>query len=127
MYSPATVHQGGVASVTGSCHQVMMDSYIGVLLDCGTDLDSIGPIILKDASLHQFGDNNDSVERYLSIVWARKIDVAFHHHEALRSEASNSEHPGLDNAALPDNWRKLPIVPDRPAPQGSWFVVHGRG
>ncbi|MGV6395991.1 MBL fold metallo-hydrolase RNA specificity domain-containing protein [Pseudomonas caspiana] len=39
MSYPAVIHHGGVESVTGSCHQLDVDEYNSVLIDCGLRLD----------------------------------------------------------------------------------------
>jgi metallo-beta-lactamase family protein len=39
MSYPAVIHHGGVESVTGSCHQLNVDEYNSVLIDCGLRLD----------------------------------------------------------------------------------------
>lgn len=39
MSYPVVIHHGGVESVTGSCHQLSVDEYHSVLIDCGLRLD----------------------------------------------------------------------------------------
>lgn len=39
MSYPAVIHHGGVKSVTGSCHQLEIDSLNSLLIDCGLQLD----------------------------------------------------------------------------------------
>lgn len=39
MNYPVVIHHGGVESVTGSCHQLSVDEYHSVLIDCGLRLD----------------------------------------------------------------------------------------
>ena len=39
MNYPVVIHHGGIESVTGSCHQLSVDEYHSVLIDCGLRLD----------------------------------------------------------------------------------------
>ena len=51
MSYPAVIHHGGVESVTGSCHQLDVDEYHSVLIDCGLRLGS--------AALHESESGSD--------------------------------------------------------------------
>ncbi|WP_341520858.1 MBL fold metallo-hydrolase [Pseudomonas sp. G.S.17] len=41
MQYPQITHHGGVASVTGSCHELQMDEHYSLLIDCGALLESV--------------------------------------------------------------------------------------
>lgn len=63
MYYPVIDHHGGVESVTGSCHQLTMDSQASLLIDCGLILESGACLTRPQAST--LGFSIDTVKSIL--------------------------------------------------------------
>ncbi|WP_426140805.1 MBL fold metallo-hydrolase [Pseudomonas sp. DWP3-1-2] len=58
MQYPGITHHGAVERVTGSCHELHMDAFHSLLVDCGSLLDSTDKEKLQDESAIQFALDN---------------------------------------------------------------------